>query len=97
MNIALLSVWGVGAANGYSLTTPYKLSDSVKYGTMALATGVQIAKSIANLNTINTHPPLSAGQKILSVFLFAPIGVGLTFCLGTYVGKSWNHARRCGL
>lgn len=88
MNISLLSTWFVGAANGYTLNTDHHLSNSIKYGTMALATGAQLVKGVANISL-----PITSVKVLGPIFTLIPIGVGATFCLGSYVGKSLKHVR----
>jgi hypothetical protein len=87
MSLSLFSTWFVGTLNGYKLKED-GLPNSIKYGTMALATGIHIAKGFGNLKI----PIINAGASILGIGVIIPIMVGTTFCVGNYVGKGVRYA-----
>lgn len=87
MSLSLFSTWTVGALNGYKLKED-GLPNSIKYGTMALASGVNIVKGFANLKTPITNP----GISLLGLGVMMPFIVGTTFCIGNYVGKGVRYA-----
>jgi hypothetical protein len=87
MSLSLFSTWTVGALNGYKLKED-GLPNSIKYGTMALTSGINIVKGLGNLKT----PIINPGLSILGLGVMIPFFVGTTFCVGNYVGKGIRYA-----
>ena len=86
MSLSLFSTWTVGALNGYKLKED-GLPNSIKYGTMALSTGVHIVKGFSNLKT----PIVNPGANLFGLFVAIPVMIGATFCVGNYVGKGVRY------
>lgn len=87
MSLSLFSTWSVGALNGYKLKED-GLPNSIKYGTMALASGIHIVKGLGNLKT----PIINPGISLFGLGVIVPFMVGTTFCVGNYVGKGVRYA-----
>lgn len=86
MSLSLFSTWSIGILNGYTLKEN-GLPNSIKYGTMVLASGIHIVKDLGNF----TKP--IPKTTMVGVFVAIPIMIGATFCVGNYLGKGVRYAK----
>lgn len=89
MGISLFSTWATGVLNGYNLQET-GLPNSIKYGTMVLATSIHIVKGLGNIS-MTEIPKMKPGITFASLMVVAPLAVGSTFCIGNYFGKAIRY------
>jgi hypothetical protein len=83
------TTWAIGAINGYMLPE-HGLPTGYKYGTIALASGIQLVKAIGS-DAFKDLLPRRAASTLLTVVLGLPFFVGAVFCTGSYMGKSTRY------
>ena len=86
MSLGLYTGWLVGAVNGYK---EGGLPGSIKYGTMGLVTGANIANIFKN----SMIKPISPNIMITAILFGAPFLSGSIFCLGHHFGKAVGYSK----
>ncbi len=85
MNIPIYTTWIVGIINGYKIKNN-GIPDSIKYGTLSLAAGV---------NIVNTYitTKVKVNPRYMGSIIMIPIMIGANFCLGSHLGKAIQYVQ----
>lgn len=90
-HLHLFSTWGVGFLNGCSGEN-HKLPNSLKYGTIALASGIHAVHAITKIPTTSIRLPGTAA----GFFVGIPLMIGSIFCTGHMLGSTLRYTENEG-